>query len=72
MTDTGKLYVILFQTFAFLQLFNVLNARRPSYKDLNPLAGMKFTTALKLLLLIGFQFGLAYLPLAVSHGTIDI
>lgn len=54
LTDKGKLYLILFQTFAFLQLFNVLNARRPSFKDLNPLSGITFATAWRITLLIAF------------------
>lgn len=65
------MYVILFQTFAFLQLFNLVNVRRPSYKDLNPLSGISLGTAIILIFLLGFQFSLVYIPRFAGFGSIN-
>jgi len=55
-----------------MQIFNILNARRPSYKDLNPVEGISFLTCVVLVLLLGFQFSIAQVPLMLGYGTIPI
>ena len=70
LTDKGQMFLILFQTFAFMQIFGILNARRPSYKDVNPFDGISILTCVCLILLCGFQFGLVALPAALGYGTI--
>ena len=70
-TDDGILYIILFQTFAYLQIFNTLNARRPSYKDLNPLKGISIGTVVCLVFMLALQFSFAYLPLIAGYGSIS-
>ena len=64
------MFLIMFQTFAYLQIFNVLNARRPSYKDLNPVGGISILTAVCVVLLLGFQFSLVYVPRLTGFGSI--
>ena len=54
LTDKGKMFLVIFQTFAYLEIFNILNARRPSVKDLNPLGGISFLTIVALIFLLGF------------------
>ena len=54
LTDKGKMYVIIFQTFAFLQIFNILNARRPSFRDINPLKGISVKTVTAMVLMLVF------------------
>ena len=65
------MFIIIFQTFAYLQIFNIFNARRPSVKDLNPFAGISILTCLAVILLLGFQFSLLYLPTFLGYKTID-
>ena len=71
LTTKGQMFLIMFQTFAYLQIFNVLNARRPSYKDLNPVQGISILTAACFVLLLGFQFSLVYIPKLCGYGSID-
>ena len=71
LTDKGLMYVVLFQTFAYLQLFNLLNARRPSFRDMNPLQGISILTSVILVLLLGFQFSLVYIPRFAGYGSIS-
>jgi len=71
LTDKGKMFLILFQCFAYMQICNILNARRPSYRDLNPLSGISFFTSLCGLALLGFQFSLCYVPSFFGFGSID-
>lgn len=72
LTDKGKMFLIIFQTFAFLQIFNILNARRPSYKDLNPFEGVSFLFIIALCCLLGFQFAMCAVPLTLGYGTIPM
>ena len=70
LTDKGLMFLIIFQTFAYLQIFNILNARRPSYKDLNPFEGLSFLTVFIVIVLLGFQYGVACIPTLFDYGTI--
>ena len=70
LTDLGKMFLMIFQTFAYLQIFNILNARRPSFKDINQFQGISVLTVVILILLLGFQFGLAYIPYLLGLGSI--
>lgn len=54
LTDKGKMFLIIFQTFAFLQIFGIFNARRPSYKDLNPFEGVSILFMLCICGLLAF------------------
>ena len=72
LTDKGKMFLIIFQTFAYTQIFNILNARRPSYKDINPVEGISILTCVILVFLLGFQFCIAQVPLMLGYGTIPI
>ena len=47
------MFLIIFQTYAYMQIFNILNARRPSYKDLNPFEGFHFLTNFTVFILVG-------------------
>lgn len=62
LTDKGKMFLILFQTWAYLQIFNIINARRPSFKDINPIGGISILMCVVIVLLLGFQFSLCYVP----------
>jgi hypothetical protein len=55
-----------------MQIFNILNARRPSVKDLNPLQGISALTCVSMMLMICFQFFICYIPLVVGYSSIDI
>ena len=66
------MFLILFQTFAYMQIFGILNARRPSYKDLNPFGGISLLTCATLIFLLGFQFCIAQVPLMLDYGTIEL
>ena len=55
-----------------MQVFNILNARRPSYKDLNPVEGISLLTCVVLVFLLGFQFSIAQVPLMLGYSTIPI
>ena len=55
-----------------MQIFNILNARRPSYRDINPLKGISVLTFLAVHLLVAFQFALCYVPLMFGYATIDL
>lgn len=66
------MFLIIFQTFAFLQIFNILNSRRPSYKDLNPFEDVSFLFLGVLICLIGFQFSVGAIPLILGYGTISM
>ena len=72
LTDKGKMFLVIFQTFAFMQIFNILNARRPSYRDLNPFRGISLLTLVALILLVGFQFALCYVPIMFGYTTVDL
>lgn len=71
LTDKGMMYAVLFQTFCYLQLFNLFNARRPSFKDLNPLHGISILTAVCLALLLIFQFSIVYVPRIFGYGSLN-
>lgn len=66
------MFLIIFQTFAFMQIFNILNARRPSYKDLNPFEGFHFLTNFTVFILVGVQFLICYIPSTLGYGSISI
>ena len=70
LTDKGLIFVIIFQTYAYLQIFNIINARRPSYKDLNPFEGLTLLTCAIVFMLVGFQYGIVLLPKLFDYGTI--
>ena len=55
-----------------MQIFNILNARRPSYRDLNPFSGISFLTIAVIILLLGFQFALVTVPSMLGYGTIPL
>ncbi len=69
LTDKGVMFLILFQTWAYMQIFAIFNARRPSYKDINPFQGLSVLTCVIILLLLGFQFSLCYIPMIFGYGT---
>lgn len=71
LTDKGQIFLLMFQTFAFLQIFNILNARRPSFKDLNPLEGIGWETGACLVLLLIVQYCMCYVPNSLGYRTID-
>ncbi len=70
LTDKGLIFVIIFQTYAYLQIFNIFNARRPSYKDLNPIEGLGWVTCAVVFMLLSFQYGIVLLPKLFNYGTI--
>lgn len=72
LTDKGKMFLIIFQTFAFMQIFNILNSRRPSYKDMNPFEDISILFCVMLIVLLSFQFAICAVPLMFGYGTIDI
>ena len=72
LTDKGKMFLILFQTFAFLQIFNIFNARRPSYKDLNPFEGISALFMIVFTTLLAFQFAVCASPVMFGYGTIEL
>ena len=66
------MFLIIFQTYAYMQIFNILNARRPSYKDLNPFEGFHFLTNFTVFILVGVQFLICFIPLTLGYGSISI
>jgi len=66
------MFLIVFQTFAFLQIFNILNARRPSYKDMNPFEDISFLFCVVFIVLLGFQFAICAVPTIFGYGTIEM
>lgn len=66
------MFLILYQTFAFLQIFNIINARRPSYKDINPFEDFSILTGCVIFLLLCFQFTICYLPELIGLNTLSI
>ena len=61
-----------FQTFAYLQIFNILNARRPSLRDPNSFKGLSVTIIIIVALLTLIQFCLAsYAPDFFGYGTLS-
>ena len=64
--------MIIFQTFAYMQIFNIINARRPSFKDINPFEDFNTLTAASLFLLVCFQFCVCFLPGVIGINTISI
>ena len=69
LTDKGNMFLILFQTWAYMQIFAIFNSRRPSYKDINPFSGVSILMVVVLILLLGFQFSLVYIPKIFDYGT---
>lgn len=55
-----------------MQIFNIINARRPSVHDFNPLAGISWFTLVSLKLMLCFQFFICYVPEAFGYTTIDV
>ena len=51
-TVKGKMLFIMFQTFAYMQIMSMINVRRPSYRDINPLSGINRLTVLGLTVLL--------------------
>lgn len=72
LTDKGKMFLIIFQSFAFMSLFGIFNARRPSYKDLNPFEGVSVLFLLVFTGLLTFQFSICAIPLVLGYGTISM
>lgn len=72
LTDKGKMFLIIFQSFAFMSLFGIFNARRPSYKDVNPLEGISVLFMLIFTGLVAFQFAVCAVPLMFGYGTISM
>ena len=61
-----------FQTFAYLQIFNVLNARRPSLRDTNSLKDLSVIIIIIVAMLTLIQFSLAsYAPDYYGYGTLS-
>ena len=50
----------------------MLNARRPSYRDINPFQGISFVTLVAMIAMLGFQLVLCYVPIVLGYNTIDI
>ena len=71
MTDKGMVFMTLFQTWAYMQIFSIFNARRPSYKDMGPFSGLSTLVCVVLTLLLIFQFSLCYIPMIFGFGTIS-
>lgn len=71
LTDKGRIFLVIFQTFAYMQIFSILIARRPSYKDLNQFEGMGWETLACVVLLIVIQFFFCYLPDCFGYTTIS-
>ncbi len=61
----------LFQTWAYIQIFSIFYARRPSYKDMGPFSGLSILVCVVLVLLLIFQFSLCYIPMIFGFGTIS-
>jgi hypothetical protein len=72
LTDKGKMFLILYQTFAFMQIFNILNSRRPSFKDINPFEGISILTVMVLIGLVTLQFTICYIPGMFGYNTISL
>jgi len=66
------MFMIIFQTFAYMQIFAIINARRPSFKDINPFEDFSILTASAIFLLLCFQFTVCYMPLVVGINSISI
>ena len=61
-----------FQTFAYLQIFNILNARRPSLRDANSLKDLSAIIIVIVALLTLIQFSLAsYAPDYFGYGELS-
>ena len=71
MTDKGLIFMTLFQTWAYMQIFAIFNARRPSYKDMGPFSGLSILVCVVVALLLIFQFSLCYIPMIFGFGTIS-
>ena len=72
LTDKGQMFMIIFQTFAYMQIFAIINARRPSFKDINPFEDFSILTASAIFLLLCFQFTVCFMPLVVGINSISI
>ena len=62
---------IMFQTFAYMQIMSMINVRRPSYRDINPLSGINTLTVVGLVLLLVLQFSLGFVAWLLGYGGID-
>ena len=55
-----------------MQIFNILNARRPSFRDVSPLSGVSMLTVSAITVMLGFQFAICYVPMMLGYDTIDL